>query len=222
MIMKISAETLNILKNFSNINHSIVVKQGNVLRTMSPVKNILAKFTASEEFPKDFALYELNEFLSGLTLFKEPDFDFGNDSYLTIKSGRSKVKYFYSDASVITAPPEKDIELPSVDVEFELSEEVLSSLLRASSVYQLPDLSLIGDGSEMNLVVRDKDNNTSNNYNVKVGDTTNKFAFNFKMENLKMIPDLYKVSACKQIALFTSSKYQLQYWIALEPDSTFG
>lgn len=220
--MKISPDTLNILKNFSNINHSIVVKQGNILRTISPVKNILAEYVASESFPKDFALYELNEFLSGLTLFKDPDFDFDNDSYVTIKSGRSKVKYFYSDASVITAPPEKDIVLPSVDVEFEMSEEILSSLLRASSVYQLPDLSLIGDGSEMNLVVRDKNNNTSNNFNVKVGDTDKNFAFNFKMENLKIIPDLYKVSACKQISLFTSSKYNLKYWIALEPDSTFG
>jgi hypothetical protein len=219
--MKISPETLNILKNFSNINHSIVVKEGNVLRTMSPVKNILAKFTASESFPKDFALYELNEFLSGLTLFKEPDFDFDNNSYLTIKSGRSKVKYFYSDASVITAPPVKDIELPSVDVEFELSDEVLASLLRASSVYQLPDLSLIGDGSELNLVVRDKDNQTSNNFNVKVGDTNKTFTFNFKMENLKIVPDLYKVVACSTVALFTSSKYDLCYWIALEPDSTF-
>lgn len=219
--MKISPETLNILKNFSNINHSIVVKEGNVLRTMSPVKNILAKFTAFESFPKDFALYELNEFLSGLTLFKEPDFDFDNNSYLTIKSGRSKVKYFYSDASVITAPPVKDIELPSVDVEFELSDEVLASLLRASSVYQLPDLSLIGDGSELNLVVRDKDNQTSNNFNVKVGDTNKTFTFNFKMENLKIVPDLYKVVACSTVALFTSSKYDLCYWIALEPDSTF-
>ena len=162
--MNISPETLTILKNFSAINSSLVVKQGNILRTISPAKNILAKFECPESFQNDFAVYDLNEFLGGLSLFKDPDFDFSQSSYLQIKNGKSKVKYFFSDPSVITAPPEKDIELPSIDVEFTLTEEVLSSLLRAASVYQLPDLSLVGENGDINLVVRTKNNDTSNNF----------------------------------------------------------
>ncbi len=221
--MNISPETLNILKNFSSINSSLVVKKGNVLRTISPAKNILAKYECTETFDKDFALYDLNEFLGGLSLFKDPEFDFAGEQYVTIKSGRSKVKYFFSDPSVITAPPEKDIELPSVDVEFTLSDSDLNSLLRASSVYQLPDLSLVGKDGEMSLVVRTKNNDTSNNYSVNVGQTDNEFAFNFKVENLKMLSGVYNVKISKaNISLFTSEKWNLSYLIALEPDSTFN
>ena len=140
--MKISTETLNILKNFSTINSSLVVKQGNTIRTISPAKNILAKFECPENFINDFAVYDLNEFLGGLSLFKDPDFDFTDPSCLLIKSGKSKVKYFFSDPSVITAPPEKDIVLPTVDVEFTLTEEVLSSLLRAASAVSYTHLTL--------------------------------------------------------------------------------
>lgn len=221
--MNISPETLNILKNFSSINSSLVVKEGNVLRTISPAKNILAKYECAETFGRDFALYDLNEFLGGLSLFKDPEFNFDDEQYVTIKSGRSKVKYFFSDPSVITAPPEKDIELPSVDVEFTLSDSDLTSLLRASSVYQLPDLSLIGKDGEMSLVVRTKNNDTSNNYSVNVGQTENEFVFNFKVENLKMLPGVYNVKiSTANISLFTSEKWNLSYLIALEPDSTFN
>lgn len=221
--MKISNETLNVLKNFSTINSSIVVKAGSKIRTISPVKNILAEYTCNEEFEQDLALYDLNEFLGGLTLFKDPEFVFGNTSHVTIKSGRSKVKYFFSDPSLIMTPPDKDIIMAGELVEFELSEEVLSSLLKAANVYQLKDMSLIGEDGEINLVVRNKDNDTSNNFSAKVGDTDKEFVFNFKIENIKIIPDVYKVIVSSlNISKFTSSKYNLQYWIALEPDSTFG
>lgn len=221
--MNISPETLTILKNFSNINSSLVVKQGNILRTISPAKNILAKFECPESFQNDFAVYDLNEFLGGLSLFKDPDFDFSQSSYLQIKNGKSKVKYFFSDPSVITAPPEKDIELPSIDVEFTLTEEVLSSLLRAASVYQLPDLSLVGENGDINLVVRTKNNDTSNNFLVKVGETSNEFCFNFKVENLKILPGVYTVQvSTANISRFTHDKWNLSYLIALEPDSTFN
>jgi hypothetical protein len=221
--MKISSETLNVLKNFSTINSSIVVKAGSKIRTISPVKNILAEYTCNEEFEQDLALYDLNEFLGGLTLFKDPEFVFGNASHVTIKSGRSKVKYFFSDPSLIMTPPDKDIIMGGELVKFELSEEVLSSLLKAANVYQLKDMSLIGEDGEINLVVRNKDNDTSNNFSAKVGDTDKEFVFNFKIENIKIIPDVYKVTVSSlNISQFTSSKYNLQYWIALEPDSTFG
>lgn len=221
--MKISNETLNVLKNFSTINSSLVVKAGSVIRTVSPVKNILAEYTCTETFEQDFALYDLNEFLSGLILFKDPEFVFDNSSYLTIKSGRSKVKYFFSDPNLITSPSDKQIPMDGENVEFELGEEVLSSLLKAASVYQLKDLSLVSDDGEINLVVRNKDNDTSNSFSAKVGETDKEFVFNFKIENIKIIPDVYKVLVSpRNISQFISSKYNLQYWIALEPDSTFG
>jgi hypothetical protein len=221
--MKISNETLNVLKNFSTINSSLVVKAGSVIRTVSPVKNILAEYVCKEVFEQDFALYDLNEFLGGLYLFKDAEFVFDNSSHLTIKSGRSKVKYFFSDPSLITSPSDKQIPRDGENVEFELSEEVLSSLLKAANVYQLKDLSLISEDGEINLVVRNKDNDTSNSYSAKVGETDKEFAFNFKIENIKIIPDVYKVLVSpRNISQFISTKYNLQYWIALEPDSTFG
>jgi len=221
--MKISSETLNVLKNFSTINSSLVVKAGSVIRTVSPVKNILAEYNCTESFEQNFALYDLNEFLGGLTLFKDPEFVFDNASYLTIKSGRSKVKYFFSDPSLITSPSDKQIPMDGDNVEFELGEEVLSSLLKAANVYQLKDLSLISEDGEINLVVRNKDNDTSNSFSAKVGETDKEFVFNFKIENIKIIPDVYKVLVSPQnVSQFISSKYNLQYWIALEPDSTFG
>lgn len=223
MIMKFSTETLNVLKNFSTINSSLVVKAGSVIRTVSPVKNILAEYTCTESFERNFALYDLNEFLGGLTLFKDPEFIFDNDSFVTIKNGRSKVKYFFSDPSLITSPSDKQIPMDGENVEFELSEEVLSSLLKAASVYQLKDLSLINEDGKINLVVRNKDNDTSNSFSAKVGETDKEFVFNFKIENIKIIPDVYKVLVSpRNISQFISSKYNLQYWIALEPDSTFG
>lgn len=220
--MKISNETLNVLKNFSTINSSLVVKKGSLIRTVSPVKNILAEYTCSETFERDFALYDLNEFLGGLSLFKDPEFIFDNDSFVTIKNGRSKVKYFFSDPSLITSPSDKQIPMDGDNVEFELSEEVLSTLIKAANVYQLKDLSLISDDGQINLVVRNKDNDTSNDFSAKVGETDKQFTLNFKIENIKIIPDVYKVAVSPQnISQFTSSKYNLRYWIALEPDSTF-
>jgi hypothetical protein len=217
--MKISSQTLNILKNFSTINSSLVVRKGSIINTVSNEKNIKASYTCPETFGQDFAIYDLGEFLGGLTIFESPEFDFSNERYVVIQSGKSKIKYFYCDASLITT---SDIPMPTLtpDVEFNLSDKVLHSLLKSSSIYNLQDMSLIGDGSEMNLVVCDKENKTSNTFSVKVGDTDKKFRVNFKVENLKIIQDDYKVQICfPNVSSFCSSKYDLQYLIALEPDS---
>jgi hypothetical protein len=220
--MKISSETLNIFKNFSTINHSIVVEEGNVLKSISPMKNIFVRADVVETFPRKFAIYELTEFLGGLSLFKDPEFDFSNPSYVLIKDGRSKVKYVFSDPSVITSAPEKDIELPSVEVQFVLSTDTLNTLQRAAGVYQLPDLSLVGDGSQMQLVVRDNKNDSSHNYCIDVGETSATFNFNFKVENIKILPGDYNVSMCsKGISLFENTSLNLKYWIALEPNSQY-
>ena len=220
--MKLSDSTLTVLKNFAGINNSILVKQGSKLRTISVAKNILAEADISENFPKDVAIYDLNQFLNGLSLHQDPNLDFTEESYLTIREGKRRVKYFYADPQVIISPPEKEITLPSQDVCFQLESVTLEKLLKAAAVYQLPDLAAVGENGVVKLVVRDKKNDTSNEFAVVVGETDKDFTFNFKVENIKIIPGAYDVViSSKLLAKFTNSSYNLIYYIALEPDSTF-
>jgi len=222
--MKLSDNTLTLLKNFAGINQSILVKQGNKLRTISIAKNILAEAEISEEFPRNFAIYDLNQFLNGLSLHQDPDLDFTEDSYITIREGKRRVKYFYADPNVIISPPEKEIKLPSEDVCFQLETGSLEKLVKAAAVYQLPDISAIGDAGVIRLVVRDKKNDTSNEYSIIVGETNEQYTFNFKVENIsKIVSGAYDVVvSSKLLSQFTNSKFNLCYYIALEPDSTFG
>jgi len=220
--MKLSENTLTVLKNFAGINNSILVKQGNKLRTISVAKNILAEANITEEFPREFAIYDLNQFLNGLSLHQDPDLDFTEESHINIREGKRRVKYFYADPNVIISPPEKEIKLPSQDVCFQLETGSLEKLLKAAAVYQLPDLSAVGGAGVIRLVVRDKKNDTSNEYSIVVGETDKEFTFNFKVENIKIIPGAYDVVvSSKLLSQFTNSKYNLCYYIALEPDSTF-
>ena len=223
VVMKLSENTLSILKNFSSINQSILFKQGNKLRTISVMKNILAEATIEEELPKDFGIYDLNQFLNGIdVLYKNPDFDFQNDGYVVIKEGRMRSKFFFADPNVIVTPPDKEIELPSEDVTFDLGTEQLNKLLKAANLYQLPDLSVVGEDGVVKLVVRDKKNETSNIFSIIVGETESVFAFNFKVENIKILPGTYDVVVSqKLLSRFTSKNHNLTYFIALEPDSTF-
>ena len=221
--MNLSDNTLTILKNFAGINNSILVKEGNQLRTISVAKNILAEAEIEEDFPREFGIYDLNQFLNGLGLHQDPDLDFSTDSYLTIREGRRRVKYFYADPNVIISPPEKEISLPTEDVHFQLDSVTLEKLLKAAAVYQLPDLSAVGGAGVVKLVVRDKKNDTSNEFAIVVGETDKDFSFNFKVENIKIIPGAYDVVvSSKLLSQFTNSQYNLKYFIALEPDSTFG
>ena len=220
--MKLTDSTLTVLKNFAGINNSILVKQGSKLRTISVAKNILAEADISEDFPKDVAIYDLNQFLNGLSLHQDPNLDFTEESYLTIREGKRRVKYFYADPQVIISPPEKEISLPTEDVCFQLESVTLEKLLKAAAVYQLPDLAAVGENGVVKLVVRDKKNDTSNEFAVVVGETDKDFIFNFKVENIKIIPGAYDVViSSKLLAKFTNSSYNLIYYIALEPDSTF-
>ena len=220
--MKLSDKTLVILKNFAGINNSILVKRGDNLRTISLAKNILAEASINEEFPRDFAIYDLNQFLNGLGLHQDPELDFREDSFLSIREGKRRVKYFFADPQVITAPPEKTLTLPTQDVCFQLESVTLEKLLKAAAVYQLPDLSAIGEAGVVKLVVRDKKNDTSNEFAIVVGETDKEFSFNFKVENIKIIPGAYDVViSSKLLAQFTNINHNLRYFIALEPDSTF-
>ena len=220
--MKLSDKTLVILKNFAGINNSILVKRGDNLRTISLAKNILAEANINEEFPRDFAIYDLNQFLNGLGLHQDPELDFREDSFLSIREGKRRVKYFFADPQVITAPPEKTLTLPTEDVCFQLDSVTLEKLLKAAAVYQLPDLSAIGEAGVVKLVVRDKKNDTSNEFAIVVGETKDEYSFNFKVENIKIIPGAYNVViSSKLLAQFSNINHNLRYFIALEPDSTF-
>jgi hypothetical protein len=221
--MKLSDKTLTLLKNFSSINQSILFKEGNNLRTISVMKNILAEATIEEELPKDFGIYDLNQFLNGLNLHQNAELDFQNDGYVVIKEGKSRSKYFFADPNVIITPPEKDIVLPSEDVCFLLDTKELDKLLKAAAVYQLPDLSVVGEAGVVKLVVRDKKNDTSNDFSVVVGETDETFSFNFKVENIKILPGNYEVVISRKLlSRFKNTGFDVTYHIALEPDSTFG
>ena len=221
--MKLSDKTLTLLKNFSSINQSILFKKGTSLRTISVMKNILAEATIEEDLPTDFGIYDLNQFLNGLGLHQNPDLDFQNTGHVLIREGKSRTKYFFADPNVIVTPPDKEITLPSEDVSFELSTQQLDKLLKAAAIYQLPDLAVVGGDGVVKIVVRDKKNDTSNDFSIVVGETESVFSFNFKVENIKIVPGTYDVVVSqKLLSRFTCRDYDLKYFIALEPDSTFG
>ena len=224
--MKLNDNTVNVLKNFSTINPNLLVKEGSTLTTMSAMKNIVAKADVEEVFPQQFAIYDLNEFLSSTSLFKAPVIDF-QDQFLTIKEETSKgtkLKYFYSDPSVVTSPS-KMITMPSTDVTFELTSDTLNQLKRAASVIQAPDLCLQKiEGGNTTMKVSDKKNDTANDYSVDVvtQDSAKSFEFFYKVENLKLLPGTYDVSvSSKNISHFKSRTNKVEYWIALEPESKF-
>ena len=221
--MKLSESTLSLLKNFSTINQSILFKEGNKLRTISVMKNILAEATIEEDLPKDFGIYDLSQFLNGLGLHESPQLDFENEGHVIIKEGKSRSKYFFADPGCIITPPDKSLELPSEDVTFELRTDQLDKLLKAAGIYQLPDLAVVGDSNGVKIVVRDKKNETSNDFSITVGESSDIFSFNFKVENIKILPGTYEVVVSqKLLSRFTSKNHDLTYFIALEPDSTFG
>ena len=224
MIMKLSDKTINLLKNFSSINQSILIKEGDSIRTISVMKNILAEAKVPEEFPKDFGIYDLNQFLNAISsLHINPELDFSNNEYLLIREGKKRNRFFFADPNVIVSPPEKSITLPSEDVSFELDTQVLGTLMKAAAIYQVPDLSVVGEAGVVKLVVHDKKNDTSNTHEEIVGETNEEFCFNFKVENIKILPGTYEVVVSKKLlSRFESKNHELTYYIALEPDSSFG
>jgi hypothetical protein len=223
--MELSEKTLKILQNFTTINQSLAFKEGRKLRTISVMKNVLAEAEIEEYIPKDFAIYDLPQFLNTLALYRDPDIDVStNPNFAHIKAGTTqRSKYFFSDPSVIVAPPDKEMVLPSEDVTFNLGEEQLAKALKSSSILQLPDLSVVGGEGAIKVVVSDRKNDTSNEFALVVGQTDKEFSFNFKIENIKLIPGSYSVAiSSKNLARFYNTNYKLTYFIALEPDSVYS
>ena len=221
--MKLSKHTLNMLKNFSDINMSIEIKEGNILRTVSVQKNILAQAELEDEFPQDFAIYELNRFLGAVSLFDDPEFTFNGKS-TNIGTSRHSVDYVYCDPSMIVTPPENNITFPDPEVKFTLTQDALSQVLKASNVLGTPEISVESDSGNINIKALDVNNDSTDTFTVALDEKSDsKFRFVFKTENMKMLPGNYDVEiSSKGISHFTMQGQKLQYWIATEASSTFG
>lgn len=220
--MKLSDRTINLLRNFSTINQSILFKKGTKLRTISVMKNILAEANIDEDFPQDFAIYDLPQFLNQVNLFREPEFHFTSNSYVKVKEDGDEAIAFFADPSVIVTPPEKSIALPSVDVEFTLKTSQFDKLRKAAAVSHLDDWSVLGKDGKIFLQVHDRKNDTSNGFSTVVGKTDKTFSMHFKVENIKIIPGTYEVKISRKLlSEFKSTEYDLTYYIALEPDLTW-
>ena len=219
--MKLSTATISVLRNFSTINQNLVVKAGSNISTMSAMKNIVAKAKVTEKFPTDFAIYDLNEFLSGLSLFGKPDLEFNDDFVIIKEEGTSQsLKYWFSDPSVVTTPS-KEISMPSTELTFGLSSDTLNQITKAAAVIGAPDMAL----SDGKLMVTDKKNSTANAFetSLDVGDVEAKYKFWFKVDNLKIMLGAYDVEvSSKKISHFTNTKIGVEYWIALEPESSYN
>ena len=223
--MKLSEHTVDVLKNFATINQNLVIKQGSTLTTMSAMKNIVAKAEVEESFDKEVAIYDLNEFLASISLFTNPVLEF-NEGFVTIKeenNPKNSLKYFYSDPSVVTSP-NKTITMPSKEVSFKLNGENLNKLKRAAGVIQAPDLVLEKKNTDVFLTVKDKKNDTANTFSIDVDTVADgsDFKFFFKVENLKLMDGDYDVDiSSKNISHLASSNKDVEYWVALEPESSY-
>jgi hypothetical protein len=221
--MRLSNNTLAILNNFSSINSNILVRPGNVLRTISESGEISAKAVVSEDFETEFAIYDLPQFLKGLRLYDNPELEFAEDSsFVLIKQNNHTIKYFLTEPDLVTAPENRNLKMPSAEVEFELRSENFEKLIKASNVYDLPDFTVLGKDGEITLQVRNKMNPTSNQVSITVGETDDTFELNFDKKNLLMIEGAYDVVISKQmISQFTNQDFDLSYFVGLSSDSYF-
>ena len=218
--LSLTPQTTSVLKNFSTINGSIMIREGNVLKTISVGENMIAQYTSPEMFPKTCGIYDLGQFLMGLSLFQDPGLNFDNDEYVTIRGGRRSAKYYFSDPEItLKSAPNKDVNFPGADIQFSLTQEDLSGLQKAANIYSLPDLVFRSEGGEIALELRDNGNDTSNGYSqTVVGDTTGDYELTIKVENIRLHPGDYSVKVSKHlISEWKHQNLDLSYYIALEP-----
>ena len=223
--MKLSNETLTVLKNFAGINSGIEFKKGNKIATISSTKTVLAKATLTDDFPQDFCIYDLNQFLSVHSLGKDTELDFDANN-VVFKSGRSKTKYRMTAKSMIVAAPEKELKLPSVDGSFKLKEEDMAQALKNAAVLGSPNIAFESDGSKISVTNFNAKDDSAHTNTIEIGSTDNDKVYKavFLVENFKMIPGTYNVEISSQgLATFVNEKGDLQYWIAIEAkESKFG
>lgn len=223
--MKISESASSVLRNFSQINPSILIKPGNSISTISPQKTVIGTATIEESFPVQGAIYDLNRFLGVLSLFEEPELAF-TEQRVTVSEGQKAISYTFAEPSMVIAPPEKKIDFPAPEVSVEVAWSEMQSVLRAASVMSLPEIAFEGREGKVYLSAMDSKNPTADNYSSEVGKTDNKFKFVFKVENLKLLNLNYLVEISRRgIAKFTSTNSygaKLEYFIATEANSNYG
>ena len=220
--MKMSSATLNLLKNYASINSNILVKPGNKITTISPVKNVMSEAIVTEDFDTEFGIWDLNKFLGVVSLFDKPEFAFDEKSVTISGTSGASVEYYYSEPSLLSVPT-KSITMPEGVVSFKLTQKNFAELQKAASVLQVSDLAVRTDGDMLQLAVLDKNDVTSNCYTIDLGEVAGgkEFCFYFKVENLKMIEGDYNVDISnKNISQFSGN--DVVYWIALETDSKYN
>jgi len=217
--IKLEQKTIAVLKNFSTINPSILVKPGSVLTTISPNKTIMAKATIGQQFESQFAIYDLSRFLSTLSLFNDPTLEI-NEKHVTILSSGKKMQYRFADTSTVISPPDKEIKLPTTDVSFKLTNDALNDVMKGLGVLRLPEIAVVGDGQDINLQAMDSKNTSSDVYSIAVGSTDKTFKMIFKSENIKLIAGDYDVDiSSKGISHFRGDV--ADYFVAVEASSSF-
>lgn len=217
--MKISAKTLSVLKNFAGINPSIIVKPGNVVKALSAGKTVLARAEVPDKFEKQFAIYNMPQFIACISMFTNPDLDFG-DTSVRISDSNKSFTYHYADPSIIVAAPDKDIVIPSEDARFRLTNGDFGNVTKALGILGVPEVAVVGDGEKIMLQAVDSKTTSSNFYSVDVGETDKVFRAIFKSENLKMIPDDYEV-VLSSAGISKFSGAEATYFVAIEASSTF-
>jgi len=213
--MKISSETLSVLKNFSQINPSVLFRPGQTIRTISPQKTVMAAASVGESFDKQAGVYDLGRFLATLSLFEDPDVEFGDERF-TIKGKKSSLKYTYTAENMIVAAPEKDITVPSPEAVVKISWDDFEGVIRAAGVLGLPEIAFKGNGDTVSLSAVDSKNPTADTYDVTVaeGGDFGEFTMYIKVDNLKLMSADYEVALSSAgMAHFKSDK--VQYWIAI-------
>jgi len=217
--MKFSERTITILKSFSGINKSVLLKAGNVIKTVTPEKTLVASATIPDQIPSQACVYDLSRFLSILGLYRDPDVEF-HDKYFMITSGKQRTKYVYADISMIHAAPEKDIKLPTADVQVTVSWEDMQSVIKAAGVLQFSEVAFVGQEGKFYLKAIDGNNANSDDYGVEIGSTSDEFKIIIKTDNLKLLPQDYEVTLCaKGISEFKSDG--VTYFVAIDTKSTY-
>lgn len=218
--MKLSERTMQILRNYSSINPSLQFQEGDVLRTISPNKTVMAKARLDGEIPSTFSIYELSRFLGVISLFEDPHFEL-DESKVDITSQGRKVSYTFADPSTIVTPPNRDLAVDDADIEFTLEQDDFAQVMKAMSVMSLPEFVVVGENGKIILRGTDTKNPSSDKYDIEVGETDLDFNAVFKIENMKILPATYAVKISKKgIAQFSSN--DVDYWISIESSSTFA
>lgn len=217
--MKLSDKTLTILKSFASINKSIVLKPGKVLRTITPEKTLMAIAKIEDEIPSQACIYDLSRFLSIYSLYSNPEIEF-HDRHFTIAEGKKKTKYVFADLTMVHSPPDKEINIPSNDVEVDVQWDDLQSVIKAAGVLQFSEIAFVGDGETCYLRAVDSSNPSADTFGVELGDTKDNFSVIIKTENLKLLPRDYKVIVCaKGISKFEAD--DVSYFIGIDSKSSY-